>query len=482
LTARVLEGIRVLDLTRVWAGPLAARMLAHMGAEVIRIEAPIDPYSGTDSTEGGEDPRDVEPLYNDFNRNKLGITLDLSVPEGKDVFKRFVKISDVVVENYTPRVMANFGLEYSVLREVNPSLIMISMPGYGNTGPYRDYPAYGTTLEQHAGFSSLIGYPDSGPYRTQSTYTDPLASINAAGAVMLALYHRRRTGRGQYIELAQIEVSVCCLGEPLLDFAMNQRAPERRGNRHPSMAPHGAYRCLGDDAWLSITIANDEEWQTFVEAIGHPSWTDDPRFADQLDRWRHQDELDKLVAEWALNQEHRQAMHLLQRAGVTAAAVLNAREVMEDPHLVARAYFYEVTHPKTETHLYPGLPLRLSDIPGELPMPAPCIGQHSRYVLTEILGMSDEEADPLFEAGVLGEGHINGYGEDHSALSINSTLRRILSDERAKAILEKYQPGATSHPQMGQAMGMSLRQIASYSQGRITDEILKAMDEELSKL
>lgn len=406
MTARVLEGIRVLDLSRVWAGPLATRMLAHIGAEVILIEAPIDPYSGANGTKDGDDPRELSPLYNDFQRNKLGITLDLSMPEGQDLFKRLVKVSDVVLENYTPRVMANFGLEYSVLREINPSLIMISMPGYGNTGPYRDYPAYGTTLEQHAGFSSLIGYLDSGPYRTQSTYTDPLSAINAASAVMLALYHRRRTGRGQYIELAQIESSVCSLGEPLLDFAMNQRAPQRRGNRHPSMAPHGAYRCLGDDAWLSIAVANDEEWRAFVDVMRHPPWTDDPRFANQLDRWRHQDELDKLVAEWASNQEHRHAMHLLQRAGVAAAAVLDARGVVEDPHLAARAYFDEVTHPKTGTHRYPGLPLKLSNMPPGPRMPAPCIGQHSRYVLTEILGMSDDEVAPLFDAGVISEGPI----------------------------------------------------------------------------
>ncbi len=418
-----LKGIRVLDLSRVWAGPLAGRMLADMGADIILIEAPqtlekevleeakerreagarIPIYPDGDP---GDEPWDRQGLYNDFNRNKLGIVLDLATPEGQDVFRQLVKISDVVLENYTPRVMANFGLAYAALREVNPSLIMISMPGYGNAGSYRDYPAFGTSLEQHAGFSSLLGYPDSGPYRTQSTYTDPLAAINAASAVMLALYHRRRTGRGQYIELAQIETSVCFLAEPVLDFAMNGRTPERRGNRHPSMAPHGTYRCLGDDAWLSIAIANDEEWQAFIDAIGRPTWAEDPRFDHQLDRWHHQDELDKYIAEWAADQEHRDAMHLLQQAGVTAAAVLNAEELMEDPHLADRGYFREVTHPKAGTHHYPGLPIRLSDMPSGPKLPSPCVGQHSRYVLTEILGMSDEEVTPLFDAGVIAEGPI----------------------------------------------------------------------------
>ena len=419
-----LKGIRVLDLSRVWAGPLASRMLGDMGAEVILIEAPLTVdkeaheerkakhVAGARSAffpdgDPGDEPWNRLGTYNDFNRNKLGIVLDLTAPQGQDIFKRLVKISDVVLENYTPRVMANFGLEYEILKQINPSLIMISMPGYGNTGTYRDYPAFGTSLEQHAGFSSLLGYPDSGPYRTQSTYTDPVAAINAASAVMLALYHRRRTdGWGQYIELAQIEASVCFLGEPVLDFAMNRRVPERRGNRHSSMAPHGTYRCLGDDAWLSIAIASDEEWRAFIEAIGCPTWTEDPRFDDSLGRWHHQNELDKRITEWTVHQEHHDAMHLLQRAGVTAGAVLNAEELMEDPHLAARGYFEEVTHPKAGTHLYPGLPIRLSDMPPGPRLPSPCIGQHSRYILTEILGMGAEETEPLFAADIVCEGPI----------------------------------------------------------------------------
>ncbi len=422
MTARILDGIRILDLSRVWAGPLATRMLADIGAEIILIEAPTShdgiverikamrqaghhfPYYP--DGDPGDEPWNRTGLYNDFNRNKLGITINLTTPEGQDVFKRLVKISDVVIENYTPRVMANFGLEYPVLSEINPSLIMISMPGYGKTGPYRDYPAYGTSVEQHAGFSSLIGYADSGPYRTQSTYTDPLVAINAASALTLALYHRRRTGRGQRIELAHIETSVCFLGEPLLDFAMNRRPPERRGNRHPSMSPHGAYRCLGDDAWLSIAVTNDEEWLAFVDAIGRPPWTNDPRFAGQLGRWHHQDELDKLIAEWTSHQEYHHAMHHLQRAGVTAAAVINAEELVQDPHLAARDYFDEVSHPKAGTHRYPGLPVRLSGIPPGPCRPSPCVGQHSRYVLSEILNMSDQEAASLFTAGVVTEGPI----------------------------------------------------------------------------
>jgi len=422
---KVLEGVRILDLSRVWAGPLAGRMLADLGAQVILIEAPIGRAGGREALERmqqmrqagrhfpyypggdpGEQPWNRMGMYNDFNRNKLGITLDLRYPQGQDIFKRLVKTSDVVLENYTPRVMSNFGLDYTVLREVNPGIIMISMPGYGNDGPYRDYPAYGTTLEQHAGFSSILGYPDSGPYRTQSTYSDPAASINAAGAVMLALWHRRRTGQGQYIELAQIETSVGLLAEPLLDFVMNGREPRRIGNRHPCMAPHGCYRCRGNDAWVSVAVATDEEWSAFCGTIGSPPWTQEERFSDQMSRWHNQDEMDRLISEWTTQQDHYQAMHILQKAGVTAGAVLNVKEVMEDPHLRERGYFTNVTHPQAGTHDYPGLALKLSRTPTGVNRPAPCIGEHSRYVLAELLGLSDREIDQLEEEQVVTDGPI----------------------------------------------------------------------------
>lgn len=421
-----LEGIRVLDLSRVWAGPLATRMLADMGAEVILIEAPAGRGGTRDAVERmrqmhregrrfpyypdgdpGDQPWNRMGMYNDFSRGKLGMTLDLRPPEGKDIFKRLVAISDVVIENYTPRVMPNFGLDYEVLRGINPALIMLSMPGYGMTGPYRDYPAFGTSVEQHAGFSSLIGYADSGPYRTQSTYTDPLVAINGAGAIMLALLYRRRTGKGQFIELAHMEASLGLLGEPIMDHVMNGRRPRRLGNRHASMAPHGCYRCRGDDAWVSLAISSDEEWRAFIGAIGSPAWSHKERFADQLSRWHHQDELDRLIATWTVRQDHYEAMRLLQQAGVCAAAVLNSRELMEDAHLRERGYFATVTHPQAGTHDYPGLPIRFSDTPlGTGGRPSPCIGQHSRQVLRELLGMGEDEIERLVADEVTSDGPI----------------------------------------------------------------------------
>ncbi len=412
------RGVRVLDLSRVWSGPLAVRMLADLGAEVIKIEGPN--ARGDKATfdlmkrmwqegrrlkalpngEPGEQPWNRDQQFNDFNRNKLGITLDLRKPMAQDIFKRLVKISDVIVENYTPRVMKNFGLDYPVLKEVNPGIIMISMPGYGTYGPYGDYPAYGATLEAHAGFLSIMGYPDLGPSVTQS-YPDPVAAINAANAVALALFHRRRTGQGQYIDLAQIEASTCLLGDIIMDYSMNKRNPHLMGNRHRFMAPHGCYRCRGDDNWVVIAVATEEEWQAFCKAMGSPLWTKEARFSDQLRRWQNQDELDKHIGQWTIQHDHYEVMQLLQTAGVAAGAVWNGKELVNDPQLKARDYFVEVTHPQAGTHLYSGFAPRLSKTPATFRKPAPCWGEHNTYVLGELLGISQNEIDQLETEGVI---------------------------------------------------------------------------------
>lgn len=410
----VLDRIRVLDLSRAWAGTMAARILADIGAEVIHIEAPQGRGGDKEyfdklremqkegvrmpnfpNSDLGEKPWNRLGTFNDFNRNKLGVTLDLRHPRGQDIFKRLVKISDVVLENYTPRVMENFGLDYPVIRNINPSIIMISMPGYGMTGPYRDYPAYGTSLEQHAGLSSVMGYPNSGPYRTQSTYPDPVAAVNAASAVMLALWYRRHTGKGQYIELAQIEAVTCLIGEVILDYSMNKRCPIRSGNRHTYMAPHGAYRCRGEDAWVAIAVANDKEWRAFCGVIGNPPWTKDERFVDQLSRWQNQDEMDRLIEGWTVRCDHYEVMHALQRAGIAAGAVLNAEELLNDPQLKERDYFVEITHPQAGSHPYPRFPIKLSGISTSCRRPAPCLGEHNEYVLGQLLGLPKDEIAQL---------------------------------------------------------------------------------------
>lgn len=408
-----LSGIRVLDLSRVWAGPVAARVLADFGAEVISIvaaslltaeavpEAVAKMLGVYPDNDPGERPWNRSSVANDFGRNKLGITLDLSRDAGRDIFKQLVGISDVVLENFSPRVMPNFGLDYENLKKINPGIILCSMPGYGEDGPYRDYISLGTNLDPFSGLASLMGYPGEGPMMSGNAYPDPVASITAANAMLTALFYRKRTGRGQYIDLSQAEASVCLVGEAVLGSALNNKVPEPRGNRHPCHAPHNAYPCRGEDKWVAIAVTSDEQWLALGEAMAHPDWMDDDRFSDQLKRWNHQDEMDEWISAWTRPQSHIELMHLLQKAGVPAGAVVNAPELVSDPHLSDRGFFWEIEHPEAGKHRYCGLPIKLSKTPAGSKRPAPCLGEHNEQVLGEILGLSEEEIKGLEEEKII---------------------------------------------------------------------------------
>jgi len=337
--------------------------------------------------------------YNEVNRNKYAITLNLNRPLGATVFKRLVKVSDAVVENFSPRVMANFGLDYPVLQEVNPGIIMVSISGYGNDGPYRDYVAYGGGIEAMTGLSRLTAYPDSGPLVAGVAYADATAGLHAAFAVLAALRHRRRTGRGQHIDLSLREALAPLLSESIMDYAMNQRAAKAMGNRHPTML-QGCYRCQGDDNWIAIAIPSDEEWRSLCRTLGNPPWAGDARFSKGSHRRQNQDEIDRLIEERMLHYEHRHLMGLLQQAGVKAGAVLNVAELMADSHLRQRGFFQPLSHPEAGTHLYPGVAWKMSRTPGSLRRPAPCFGEHNEYVFAQLLGMSAEEISQLAAEGV----------------------------------------------------------------------------------
>jgi len=402
----VLERIRVIDATSAWAGPFCAQILGDLGAQVIKVESiqHIDSWRQFNvirPTEEGWWER--ASFHNSINRNKYNVTLDLTRPKGAQIFKQLVRIGDMVVENYTPRVMANFGLDYPVLKEINPSIIMISMPGYGMTGPWRDYVGFAATVQQLSGVSQLIGYPDGSPM-VRTGLADPIGGLNGAFALLTALQHRRRTGRGQYIDLCQNEALSCIIGDAVMDYTLNRRVQGRRGNRHPFMAPHGCYRCRDEDEdkWVVIAVASDKEWVRFSQAMGDPGWTKEPRFADSASRWQNQDELDKLIEEWTVQHTHYQVMHLLQAAGVAAAPVPSPPELENDPHLRERGFFETITHPGVGTHCYPGMFFKLSKTPGRVRMPPPLLGQHNEYVLGELLGMSQEEIAQLTEEKIIG--------------------------------------------------------------------------------
>jgi len=401
-----LEGIRVIDLTQVWSGPYATNLLTNLGAEVIKIEAiqRLDPWRGGSTQVDREKPWEWSPLWNSVNLDKLDIALDLSRPKGVEIFKRMVKVGDVVAENFTPRVMKNFGIDYPVLKEVNPRIIMISLPAYGSTGPWRDYVGFAFSIEQMSGIPQLTGYPDGPPEMTGTAFSDPIAGVNGMIAIMMALLYRQMTGKGQYIDLSQVEAMTCTVGDAIVDYTMNKRVQRRRGNRHPFMAPHGYYRCKGDDLWVAIAVSSDEEWKSFSKAIGNPPWTREERFADSLGRWSNQDELDELVEEWTIQHDHYEVMNTLQKAGIAAGAVLTSAELLADPHLKDRGTFQMIDRAIVGTHPYPvpSAPFRLSKSHMTIRRPAPLLGEHNDYVLRELLGMSNEEIQSLVDEQIIG--------------------------------------------------------------------------------
>jgi crotonobetainyl-CoA:carnitine CoA-transferase CaiB-like acyl-CoA transferase len=410
----LLYGTRVLDLTRVWSGPLAGRILADLGAEVIHIVGrgtiPSDEISPETAqmmgifpeNDPGERPWDRRSQDNDFNRNKLGMTLELNTVEGIALFKRLVKISDVVLENFSPRVMSNFGLDYPVLKEINPGIILCSLPGFGLTGPYRDYVSYGTNLDPFSGLASLMGYPGEGAHLSGNAYPDPAAALHAIGAILTALFHKLRTGQGQPVDLSQAESATCLIGETVLGYALNGKIPSRMGNRHPVHAPQGCYRCKGEDQWVVIAVSSDWEWEALCRVLGHPEWIKDDQYSDPDNRRKNQNELDERINVWTTQHTHYEVMHLLQQAGVPAGAVLDAAGLLADEHLREREFFLEINHPETGPRKYCGLPIKFSGSSEPPKRPAPGLGQHNHYILGELLGLSTEEITRLEEKNIIG--------------------------------------------------------------------------------
>ena len=406
-----LEGIRVLDLTQVYAGPACTRILAELGAEVIKVEGPLRlditrVLIFTDN-EGLDMPHERACYFSVRNAGKKSITLELNHPKGVEMARGLIAQSDVLAEAFSPRVMKNFGLDYESVRQVKPDIIMLSMSGYGQEGPYADYGAYGMGLEPASGISEVTGYRGGPPIRSGLSFTDPVTAFLGAGAVLMALRHRQRTGRGQYIDLSEHEGAIPLIAAHLMDYVMNGRIAGRLGNRSPWAAPQGCYRCRGDDRWLVISIENDEEWSSFCRAVGHPEWEEDERFADVLGRHEHHDELDQLIEGWTSEQDHLEAFHLLQRAGVTAGPVFDGKDILLDPHFRERRYFDIVEHPLLGRRpINRQLVANFDRFEASVPGPAPLFGQHNKEVFQGLLGLSDEELAELEQENVIGPGPI----------------------------------------------------------------------------
>ncbi|MBI4233960.1 MAG: CoA transferase [Chloroflexi bacterium] len=414
-----LKGVRVLEMGQLLAVPYLIRLLADMGAEVIKVESCVrlDPHRTSvfyDNTPG-EAFWDRTANYNDQNRNKLGITLDLTKPEGGRLFRSLVAVSDLFCENFTPRVMRNFRMEYQDLRRIRPDLIMLSSTGYGYTGPWSNYGAVGPTIEAASGLAHVSGYPGEPPIMPEIPYPDFVAAEHGLFAVMAALHYRARTGRGQFLDLSQLQCQIAIAPEPVLDFLANGReSPPLGGNRHPFLAPHGVYPCLPEavpggrgqiDRWIAIAVGADEEWWGLRRVMGDPAWAGERQFADSLSRWNHRQALDEHLGAWTQEQEALELMHRLQQAGVPAGVAFTNSDLLFDPHLRRRGFFVPVPHQEgtgIPVLPYPGRPWGLPGSPPAPADPAPALGQHNRQVIAELLGWPEQALVMLEQEGVIG--------------------------------------------------------------------------------
>lgn len=398
-----LDGLRVVDLTMVWAGPFGARMLGDYGAEVIKVESPRQ-WDLLRSL--GLIPRTEAHWYNKSayfnhnNRDKYALALDLNDPRGKDVLLQLCAVSDIIVENFRTDVMDNLGLTYGAVRAVNPRIIYVSMPGHGKTGPEKDYVAYGSNVEQLAGLVSLSGYEGDEPMKTGFSYGDPMAGTALVGAVATALRQRSLTGEGMYLELAQRENLTMFVGEYLVDYSMNRQARPPIGNRHAIFAPHNRYPCAGEDRWVTIACETDAEFAALCAVIGRPELVANERFATGAARKSNEADLDAAIESWTAPRGHYEVMHLLQRAGVPAGAVLTTPELLADPHLRSRGAWVEHTHPDAGTWEMEAPPWKLSRTPGHIRLPAPGFGEHNSYVLRDLLRLPEERIAELYAAGI----------------------------------------------------------------------------------
>ena len=398
-----LKGIRIIALTWMWAGPWMGAVLADMGAEVIKIET-IQRLDHQRVAKLWQDESNQKTdinrgLFNITNRGVKSCTLNLKKPQGIEIFKKLVKISDIVITNLAPRVMPGWGLDYVALKEVKPDIILISLPAFGSTGPDKDYVSYASTIEAAGGLSVSFGYPGEGPVLSGTYPGDPIGGMYGVVGTLTALNYRFKTGKGQHIDIAQSEGVTTLIPEIFMEYVMNSRIRPRMGNRDEIMAPHGCYPCKGEDKWVAIAVGKEEEWKEMCNVMGNPDWCKDTRFADQFSRWQNQDELNELIANWTKNFTHYEIMNKLQTVGIAAGASLNIEEVINDPHSKKRGIFIEQNHPiagKTVVYRSPWVSALTAT-----EFPAPCLGEHNDYVFKKLLNMSDEDVINLVKEEVI---------------------------------------------------------------------------------
>jgi benzylsuccinate CoA-transferase BbsF subunit len=384
---RPLEGIRVAEFTTSWVGPEAGFTLSQMGAEVIKVENPTTPDYWRRICNAYQEGKGLNRsgAFASINRGKKSLVLDLKKAEELEIARRLVKASDIVISNFAPGVMVRLGLGYEELKKVKPDIIAVFASGYGASGPDKQAVAFGPVLEPYSGISLFIGKPEDPPLSCGVTITDHLGAITVALAAMIALYHRDLTGEGQFVDVSEIEALLTTMPEPIMDYVMNGREYPRLGNRDEVMVPHGCYRCRGDDKWVAIAVGNDSEWRALCQALGKPELAEDERFRDGYCRMKHQDELDSIISDWTRDMTPTEAMTRLQEAGIAAGPAYSSEELFSEPHLRARNFFVEHTHPEVGKKELHGVFARFTETPLAIDGSDPLFGEHNERVLNELL-------------------------------------------------------------------------------------------------
>ena len=400
-----LEGVRVIDFSWIVAGAQWSRILADFGADVIKIEN----YSNMDyiRASGGADSPNRSPLFNTLNRNKRSLTLNVMHPRGMELLKTLIKKSDVIVENFSSRVLEKWGLGYEEQKKLNPGIIYCSMSGFGHSGRDRDFVTWGPTAQALSGLTYMSGLPGEESAGWGFSYMDHTGGFYGTIAIMMALLHRNKTGEGQHLDLSQVEAGIGLTGTSVLDYTVNNR-PFRRdgmppGNRAPEreIAPHNSYPCRGEDRWCVIAVTNDAEWDSLVNILGNPAWANDERFATMASRFANQNDLDEFISQWTINLTPLEVFDVLQNAGVPAGAVQTPMERAEiDLQLKHRGFIAEVEHAELGNTKVESIPMKMSETPWKLNKASPLLGEHSAEIYMDLLGVSAEELGTLFEEGI----------------------------------------------------------------------------------
>jgi crotonobetainyl-CoA:carnitine CoA-transferase CaiB-like acyl-CoA transferase len=406
-----LTGMRVLDLSYVFAVPYMAGLLSDLGAEVIKIEAPhkldqtrgraFGPYLDNDPA---EDPWNRSGIFYVVNRGKRSLAMDLSQPQGQEIFRELVAKSDIVLENYTPRVMRKWGLHYDELKKIKPSLIMLSNTGYGSTGPWSSFPSQGTTLEATMGITFYTGYRDDKPWKVGQSYPDFIACWAGLNGLWAAIAHMRKTGEGQWIDVGMYQLGVALMPEPLLQKQLDGTEPIRMGNEHAEHVPSNLYQAQGDDQWIALTVQTDAQWAALATLMQQSALANDPKFMTASARRENREAINALVAAWCRTHSSQTLFELLQSHGIAAGSVLNSRDLLRDPHLKHRHFYETVLHPEPigERPII-GRPYKLRFRDARIKKPGPRFAQDNDNILRDILGKSPAQIAALKASRVISD-------------------------------------------------------------------------------